>query len=460
MEALSLLELNQQIQEVLHGTFNETYWVTAEISELKENRNGHCYLELVEKEEQKDKILAKMRGIIWANIYRMLKPHFLDETGREFDAGLKVLVRVSIVFHELYGLSLQISDIDPTYTLGDIARRRQEILQQLEEDGIIDMNKEVELPLVPQRIAVISSQTAAGYQDFCNQLEANSYGYQVHYTLFEAFMQGNTTESSIIQALEQINETLDHFDAVAIIRGGGSRSDLSYFDSYELAANIAQFPLPVLTGIGHEKDESIADRVAHTSLKTPTAVAEFLLERFAAFEAGMNETVTAISRRIGDFLTQQQQLLAGYLYRTSAAYQQQMNVAERKLDQRRNQVLMAARNQMHQHTHMLHKMHQQLFRFSQQYTLSEAHRIAMIPQKLRSAWQQFFMQQEHQQELVLSRMEANNPEALLKKGYTLTLRKGAIVKSVQKISEADVLETRFSDGKAISTVTRKISEEK
>ncbi|MBN1988579.1 MAG: exodeoxyribonuclease VII large subunit [Bacteroidales bacterium] len=284
-EKLSLLELNQRIKAYLQGSFPDYYWITAEISEIKESSTGHCYLELVQKDEFASRIVAKNRATIWSDTYRMLKPYFQTATQRQLSAGLKVLVMVDLAFHEVYGLSLRIVDIEPSYTIGEIELKRRETIQRLENEGVINMNKELSMPLLPKRVAVISSDKAAGYQDFVNQITDNPYGYSIELTLFPAVMQGTQAEASIVNALNQVYEQQENFDTVAIIRGGGSQSDLACFDEYWVAANIAQFPLPVITGIGHEKDTSVADMVAHQRLKTPTAAAEFIITKFNEAEA-------------------------------------------------------------------------------------------------------------------------------------------------------------------------------
>ena len=253
-EKMSLLELNNRIRDALQGAFPETLWVVAEISEIKVNRTGHCYLELVEKDDVTDELTARARATIWSYTFRMLRPYFETTTGQPLAEGIKILVQVSVEYHPGYGLSLNIKDIDPTYTLGDLALRRREIIRRLEEAGVFHMNQELPLPLVPQRIAVISSATAAGYQDFTDQLENNAYGFRFEVRLFEAFMQGSEAVPSILDALDRIFHEEAAFDAVAILRGGGSQADLSCFDHFDLAFAVAQFPLPVITGIGHEKD--------------------------------------------------------------------------------------------------------------------------------------------------------------------------------------------------------------
>ena len=266
-EALTLLDLNALVRRSLEQCLPDEYWIQAELSDVRSNATGHCYLEFVQKDPRSNNLIAKARGTIWNNVYRLLKPYFEEATGQLFTSGIKVLVKVTVQFHELYGYSLTVQDIDPTYTLGDMALRRREILQQLEAEGVLTLNKELEMPVLPQRIAVISSATAAGYGDFCHQLQHNSRGFFFYTELFPALMQGAQIESSVLDALDRVNRRLNDFDVVVIIRGGGATSDLSGFDTYLLAAACAQFPLPIITGIGHERDDTVLDSVAHTRVK-------------------------------------------------------------------------------------------------------------------------------------------------------------------------------------------------
>lgn len=290
--ALSLSELAGSIRGALNDAFPETCWVAAEIADCKANQRGHCYLDLVEKQE--DRIVAQLKATIWAYEYRKLGHKFQAATGEPLRPGMKILLLASVSFHEVYGLSLNVKDLDPTYTLGEMARRKREIIERLRQEGIIESNRALPLPLVPQKIAVISSPTAAGYGDFFAQLDGNPYGYRFVHILFPALMQGQDAESSLIAALNNIKRRHHLFDAVVIIRGGGSAVDLSCFDSYPLAAQVARFPLPVITGIGHEKDDTVVDIVAHTRMKTPTAVAEFFISGMRSFE----ESVVALQHRL------------------------------------------------------------------------------------------------------------------------------------------------------------------
>ncbi len=290
---ITLFQLQQRIKSVIEQGMPLPVWVVAEIAECKVNYSGHCYLELVEKTETTDSKAAtgvpkaQARAVIWRSQYAMLSAYFESQTGSRLTAGMKILAKVTVSFHELYGLSLQITDLDPSYTLGEVERQKQLTINQLQADGVWDCNREVELPTLVQRLAVVSSASAAGYRDFCQELQRSPYAFR--HSLFEAVMQGTAAEESICAALSAIAEREDEFDAVIIIRGGGSSSDLSCFNSYRICSYVAQFPLAVITGIGHDKDVSVADMVAHTPLKTPTAVAAWLDERMALLEGRIDE---------------------------------------------------------------------------------------------------------------------------------------------------------------------------
>ncbi|MDR1983540.1 MAG: exodeoxyribonuclease VII large subunit [Prevotellaceae bacterium] len=284
---ISLLELQMMIKEELNSAFSANYQVVADINEIKENVSGHCYLELVQHDENSSIPKAKVNATIWAYTYRMLKPYFENETGTPLSVGMKISITVQIQYHQLYGLNLNIIDIDPTYTVSEIQLQRQLTIKKLIDDGIFDMNRSLQIAVLPLRIAVISSSTAAGYRDFINQLYSHDYNFQT--TLFAASMQGKDAEASIIAAIDEVYNDVDNFDILVIIRGGGSVSDLSCFDSYLLASHIAQIPIPVITGIGHDKDMSVADMVANTMTKTPTAAAEFLIDCAAQQDFYLND---------------------------------------------------------------------------------------------------------------------------------------------------------------------------
>lgn len=325
VQHITLSELQRHIKQALEGALPLPVWVVAEVSELKVNYSGHCYLELVEKSEPARGGTpiprAQARAVIWRQQYAMLSAYFEAETGSRLAAGMKILAKVLVSYHELYGLSLQITDLDASYTLGEVERQKQMTIAQLRADGVWDMNREQELPLLTQRVAIVSSAAAAGYRDFCNELQQGGYAFRT--TLFDAVVQGQAAEESICAALAAVAERQEEFDVVVIIRGGGSASDLSCFNSYRLCSYVAQFPLPVVTGIGHDKDTSVADMVAHTPLKTPTAVAAWLTERMARLEGWLADAAMHLSE-LAVKATQREQLrlerMAGEVARLGGTY--------------------------------------------------------------------------------------------------------------------------------------------
>lgn len=278
MEKYSLKELCDWIQEIVENDLPNRYWVCAEIASM--SVRGHCYMELVEKAEN-GILAAKVRATCWSNVYHLLSAYFLQETGQSLHTGLQVMLEVSVEYHAVYGLSLNVWNIDPTYTLGDLAKQRQATIQQLTEDGVMELQKALQIPSLPRRVAVISSADAAGYGDFCDQLKHNRFGFKFHVQLYPAVVQGDTAARSVVQALNSIAALEEEWDVVVIIRGGGASTDMSCFDDYNLASHCAQFPLPIIAGIGHTRDVSVVDMVVHTSVKTPTAAAEWLIERVA-----------------------------------------------------------------------------------------------------------------------------------------------------------------------------------
>lgn len=409
MEPLSLYELGRLIRLTLREGLPDTYWVQAELSEVREAYNGHCYVELVQKAERGNALLAKARGTVWANVYKMLKPYFESTTGQLFMAGIKVLLQVSVEYHELYGLSLTIHDIDPTYTLGDMARRRREILRQLEEEGVLTLNKELPMPKLPQRIAVISAPGAAGYGDFCDQLQGNPYGFVFYPKLFPAVMQGDRVEETVIAALDSIAAERDRWDVVVIIRGGGATSDLTGFDTYDLAVNCAQFPLPIITGIGHERDDTVLDMVAHTRVKTPTAAAEYLVAALSDVAAELESLVNALTMGL-----------------TASMYRE-----EKRLGQ-------------------LAQRLPALFALVQTMQL---HRIEQIESSLRSSLSNAIMQHTHRLSLVEKIIEGASPHLMLQRGYSITRCNGRVVRDAASLPKDAVLITELAHGEAISRVS-------
>lgn len=307
MKQYSLIELCDQIDEVLSVELAESYWVRAEIASLTER--GHCYMELVEK-ARNNSIAAKVRATCWSHVYHLLAAYFANETGQALSVGMQVLLQVEVSFHAVYGLSLNVLGIDPTFTLGDMARQRQQTIQRLQEDGVMEMQKALEIPKLPRRIAVVSAADAAGYGDFCHQLESNNSGFLFRTRLFPAIMQGEQSPMSIISALESIAASAEDYDVVVIVRGGGATTDLRNFDDYSLAFHCANFPLPIIAGIGHTRDVSIVDMVVHTSVKTPTAAAEWLINSMQMQADKIGELYMRLQRAAQHAVSQQNNRLA------------------------------------------------------------------------------------------------------------------------------------------------------
>jgi exodeoxyribonuclease VII large subunit len=405
-ESRSLSELLEQLKGAIQKELPGHYWVLAEIMELQERR--HCYLELIEKSEEDDTLLAKVRATIWASRYSMLRPFFEASTGTRLKSGIKILCKVSVEFHPLYGLSLNISDIDPSYTLGDLARKKQEVIQRLHREGVFEMNKGLDFPPVPQRIAIISSETAAGYGDFTEIIQNNSHGFRFHTVLFPAVMQGDEAPASIISAMEKIYEAESDFDCVVLIRGGGSKADLESFNHYELAYYITQFPLPLITGIGHERDESVADMVAHHGLLTPTAVAEFLVDQLLAFEFRLTELMDRLSGSV------------------SLRVQRELS----RLDRYQGDMVHLSRSMLQKESEQLRQSELRLRRESSMLVGKNQDYLALL---------------EKRSELV-------DPLNILKRGYSMTLLKGRAISSVKGLKSGDLLETRLYKGSIISKV--------
>lgn len=428
-QPLSLFELNALVRKSVKLCLPDEYWVQAELSDVRTNYSGHCYLEFVQKDPRGNALVAKARGMIWSNIYSMLKPYFERETGQAFTSGIKVLVKVTVDFHELYGYSLTVIDIDPAYTLGDMARRRKEIIRRLEEEGVLTLNKELEMPLLPQRVAVISSATAAGYGDFCNQLLNNADGLVFYPHLFAAVMQGDKVEASVIAALNAIYKEVDRWDVVVIIRGGGATSDLSGFDTYDLAANCAQFPLPIITGIGHERDDTVIDMVSHTRVKTPTAAAEFLINRMRETASDLERYITYFHQTIPERIAHSKERLEQWVARIPSRVQMRLQ------HERFRQERMAVRMNTAWQTRLLR----------------EEYRLK-LEQRLATAIDARLQRERHRLQLAQSQVEAASPELLLKRGYSLTLKDGKAVTDASALRPGDVLTTRVAKGEFKSKV--------
>ena len=409
----SLLELNRLVRATIEDTLCEQYWLEAEIGQIGEN-NGHCYLEFIQKVEGHNTPVARAKAKCWRNVWGSVRPYFEHTTGQTLTLGMKVLVLVHPDFHEAFGFSWIVDDIDPRFTLGDMARQRQEIIRQLKAEGVFDLNRELPLPLFTQRIAVISSSTAAGYGDFCRQLEENKRGFRFSVTLYESLMQGEGVERSIISALDKINAHIDDYDCVVIIRGGGATSDMSGFDSLLLAENVANFPLPVITGIGHDRDECILDMVSHTRVKTPTAAAAFLIDR-----------LEQVARRIDDAAE-----------RITSYVQHRMEIEKIRLSRAAECIPI-------------------LFSLVKS---KQENKMETLNQRIASAVQRLIDRRRHTLDILEQRTKSLDPTLLLQRGYTITLVNGHALRSPSAVKPGDIIVTRLADGTVKSTVkeTKKI----
>lgn len=429
METLTLHELNGLVRGTLELTLGGRYWITVELSELRVAGNGHCYVEFVERSADGGALMAKARGNIWRNVYGMLSAHFERVAGQPLAAGMKVLVQVTVSFHELYGYALNVTDIDPSYTLGDRLRRRREILARLEADGVLTLNKELSLPRIPWRIAVISSSSAAGYGDFCDQLAGSGYMFRTQ--LFAAVMQGERTGQSVIAALDEVAACRDDWDAVVIIRGGGAVSDLDGYDTYLLAANVAQFPIPVLTGIGHERDDTVIDFVAHTRLKTPTAVAAFLIEKRRSEEEMLNRLAERLTRAaLGGMEGRRQRLDA-----CASAF----SMAVERFGNRRLERLMRLSVRINSGAGRL---------------LADANRrLDLMPARMKHQLQRRFDHERHRLDLAERSLRLAGPERILDMGFSITLLDGKPVHEASQLRDGDRIVTRLAKGEVKSIVT-------
>lgn len=402
---ITLFELNRLVREAIEDALPMEYWVEAELSECRESR-GHCYMELIQKDEQTATPIAKASAKCWANKWLTIRPYFERTTGQQLHAGMKVLLQVYPQFHEAYGFSWIVTDIDPTYTLGDMARKRQEIIQKLKAEGVFDLQKELQLPVFCQRIAVISSQTAAGYGDFCNQLADNPYGFKFETQLFPAIMQGEGIEQSIISALEQIYDM--PFDCIVIIRGGGATSDMSGFDTLALAENVANFPIPIITGIGHERDESILDMISHTRVKTPTAAAALLIDHLK----GVLETIEGAQSMITHYVQQKLSIANSQLSIKSEAIPRLFSIVKTRQEAK------------------IDALYTRLPMLIERRFTSESHRLQLMDEKLK----------------------ALDPTLLLARGYSITMHNGRAVKDASQLPPGAEIETRLAKGTIHSVI--------
>ena len=427
---LSLYELNSLVRDVISMSLPDSYWVEAELSEAREGYGGHCYMELIEKDERSNTPIAKAHASCWRNRWMLLKPQFERVTGQRIHAGMKVLLKVHAQFHENYGFSWIVDDIDPTYTMGDMARKRMEIIQTLKEEGVFDLQKELKLPMFCQRIAVISSATAAGYGDFCNQLADNGYGLQFTTALFAATMQGEGVEQSVISALNRINEEWENWDCVVIIRGGGATSDLSGFDTLALAENVANFPLPIITGIGHERDESVLDMISFQRVKTPTAAAAFLVDH-----------LTEVYARIEDA----QEAIVNYVKR-------RLQVERMKFERLSTQIPTLFSLVKVRQSNRLDQLLNRLKVKAERIPADGLHRLEMLEARLKEPVARKLERELHRIDMLSQRAIAQDPERLLRRGYSITLKDGKSIKDASQLKAGDEIETRFAKGVAKAVV--------
>ena len=431
-ETLTLFELNNLVHEVIEASFDDSYWVVGELSDVSTPAfGGHFYGELVQKDEESDRIVARARITCWARNYNILRLRFQKECGEMLRRGLQVKLQVKVSFHEQYGFSLNVLDIDSTFTLGDLAKRRREILMQLEKDGILHDNQSLPLPRLLRRIAVISSATAAGYGDFCNQLEQNDYGFHFDVKLFPAVMQGEQVPASIISALEEVLASPEHyFDLVVIIRGGGASSDLSDFDNYELAACIALYPLPVLTGIGHERDETVLDYVAHTRVKTPTAAAAFIIDHQAAEATLLDELYQRITRTASERILREKQ----------------------RLERQQAVLPLLITNIIQGRQNRLAILLQRMTSVAAQRLEREPARLQLMHHRLLTSSGQRIEREQHRLQLMKQRLDSLDPRLLLKRGYSITTCGGKLVRGIDTLVKGDVLTTYTEHGTINSIV--------
>ena len=452
--SLTLYELNALVRETLALEMPDEYWVEAELSEAREVR-GHCYLELIQKDEHSNTPVAKASAKCWASTWQLVKPHFMRVTGQEIHAGMKVLLKVYAQFHESYGFSWIVTDIDPTYTMGDMARKRMEIIRQLKEEGVFELQKELQLPMFCQHIAVISSANAAGYGDFVNQLENNEYGFRFHTQLFPAVMQGEGVEQSVIEALNKIFESteckteslefatanddsslftlhssLNKFDCVVIIRGGGATSDLSGFDTLALAEHVANFPLPIITGIGHERDESVLDMVSHTRVKTPTAAAAFLIGHLKAVLDAIEDAEQRITSIVRQQMDMEKIRLLHLSQQIPTLFSLVRSRQEASIDRLQGNLRLSVMRRLQE----------------------ERHRLDIHSHNLMPVIERRLLRERHQLDMLNEKLEALNPELLLRRGYSITLSGGKVVKDASILKSGDELETRLSKGTVHSIV--------
>ncbi|MBO4597212.1 MAG: exodeoxyribonuclease VII large subunit [Bacteroidaceae bacterium] len=426
--SLTLFELNSLVKCAVNTIMIDGYWVTAEISDFSVRR--HCYLEFVQKDIQGNGLVAKARGTIWSSDYEKISRKFVKATGCELRSGIKVMVYAHVTFHELYGFSLNITDIDPAYTLGDLAKHRQEILDNLKEQGVLDLQKELEIPVLCQRIAVISSEKAAGYGDFCNQLLNNDSGLKFYPKLFPAIMQGDKVEQTVINALDAIAADIDNWDVVVIIRGGGATADMSGFDTLALAENVANFPLPIITGIGHERDDTVLDLISNTRVKTPTAAAEFLIHHLEDTAYDLQDYGQRITTEVKRILQNEHSRIDSLTAKVPMLFEVLKTNELNRMD--------AMQKRIESAWQMWHN--------------SELQRLDSLVPQLRMYADAFLQSQKYSLALMEEKQKNADPEILLSRGYCMTMLGDKIITNASQLAKGDKITVRFKDGNASATV--------
>ncbi len=426
---ITLFELNKMVSSAVASAFPGEYWVEAELMEIRVSR-GHCYMELVQKDVFSSALVARASAKCWRSSWARVSEKFVKATGDEPQKGMKLLLRAAAEFHPAYGFALIVSDIDPAYTLGEMAQRRQETIRKLRAEGVYDLQRALALPVFCQHIAVVSSATAAGYGDFCNQMNNNEYGFAFRLTLFPAVMQGEQTVQSVINQLNEIARLQGKFDCVVIIRGGGSTADMSAFDSLELAENVANFPLPVITGIGHERDECVVDLVAFYKAKTPTAVAAYLTEQLLAAANRVERAQKSVINSANILLERH----ASRLQRLSAA------------------VMSGANMMLERHVSRLQRLSAAVKSGTLIYCSKAENKVNLMDMHINNALQARLLAEKHRLEMLSQRLAGLDPRRMLERGYTLTAVGGHIIKEAKGLVSGDEIETFFADGRVKSII--------
>lgn len=426
---LTLFELNSLVRDVLETTLDSLFWVEAELSEAREVR-GHCYMDLVQKDIFSATPIARASAKCWKQRWQVLRPKFEGVTGQPLRAGMKVMLQVAMSFHEAYGFAWIVQDIDPTYTMGDMARKRLEIIRQLRQEGVFDMQKELTIPMFAQRVAVISSESAAGYGDFCSQLSNNDYGFKFYPRLFAAVMQGERVEQSVVAALNEINRHADDFDVVVIIRGGGATADLSGFDTLELAENVANFPLPIITGIGHERDESILDMVSNTRVKTPTAAAAVLIDNLVAVLSCINDYERRVAMRVKQVMDKERRRLDRSAERVPMLFSLVKTRQEARLDRLMSRMVSLVNHNVSTAGHRLQ--------------LASSNLLPLVERRLERA--------NNELGRLEFRVKALDPQLILRRGYSITLLDNKAVRHADQLKRGDHIVTRLEHGSVKSVV--------